>query len=171
MNLSSQLAIAEQDVNNNWENHCLFTSYQSALRLRDELRESMISQIRGIAADQANMSLINALAQSPSGATLAAAGELVAAIEGDKDMMSAIETFRPILAKRDLLAVEFAAEKSIADRIEGERLAALEAAKNEAIAKLEIEFAASPESEPSEPAKPFRGKVRARSEASELVEA
>jgi predicted RNA-binding Zn ribbon-like protein len=79
-------------------------------------------------------------------------------VESSEDFKQADSILTPLVAKVRELEAQLQAEEAAESRARQDKLNALEAAKAEAIAKIEADFA-EPEPEPApSPAPPFRGK-------------
>lgn len=88
-------------------------------------------------------------------------------IEGSADYAEAVPVIAPMVAEVHRLEAEHLAQRLVAAEAAAARQAAIEAAKLEALAKVDARFAEPEPSAPAEPAKLFRGRQKLSSEEGE----
>lgn len=80
-------------------------------------------------------------------------------IEASADYAEAVPVITPLVNEVHRLEAEYLAQRLVAAEAAAARQAAIEAARAEALAKVDARFAEPEPSAPAEPEKPFRGRV------------
>jgi hypothetical protein len=139
----------------------LYFIHKATLKARDELRRRLLPSITGISGDRQSFpGIVIAAARSEAARDFAAISLLLSELEADQRVSEAVALVSPVMDEIAELESQLAAENQLAAQLESDRLEKLEAAKREAIAKVEADFANDLPPAPPAPVKPFRGKVR-----------